>query len=336
MIFLGNNITSAYDALQRVKVSSVALAIRNPKPDVVARVRQLRIIRNLDDKQYSVLKRQLPYLVCGNFNPCFRRTENFAFIEYFFLDVDHLSQKNLSLASVRSAVQADSRVVMAFVSPSEDGVKLLFKLSERCYDAGIFSQFYRSFALQFSKQYGFDQALDARTCDVTRACFVSVDPDCYYNPSADTVSLDAFVATDNAMQFFSDKRAIEQEISNMQHLDPPQPKQDVSQEVMDNIRAILNPKQKAKEERVVYVPRQIEEVMTDLTAYITKTGLEVTEIINIQYGKKIRTRLSVKEAETNVFYGKRGFSVVVSPRRGTNAELGELVAELIQSFFDTY
>ena len=39
-----------------------------------------------------------------------------------------------------------------------------------------------------------------------------------------------------------------------------------------------------------------------------------------------------KEAEVNLFYGKRGFSVVISPRRGTNEELNNVVAELIQQF----
>ena len=58
----------------------------------------------------------------------------------------------------------------------------------------------------------------------------------------------------------------------------------------------------------------------------------VTEIVNIQYAKKIKVRMGQKEAEVNLFYGKRGFSVVISPRRGTNEELNNVVAELIQQF----
>ena len=74
--------------------------------------------------------------------------------------------------------------------------------------------------------------------------------------------------------------------------------------------------------------------MEELQKYITATGIQITEIINISYGKKIRMKSRTKQAEVNVFYGKRGFSVVKSPRSGTNEELNELMASLIQSFFD--
>ena len=43
-------------------------------------------------------------------------------------------------------------------------------------------------------------------------------------------------------------------------------------------------------------------------------------------------QLGKREAEINLFYGKRGFSVVQTPRSGTNAELNDLMAELIDNF----
>ena len=55
----------------------------------------------MDKNGYSQLKRKLPYFVCGQFNPPFRRKENFAYTENFMLDFDHLSSKQLSLKEVR-------------------------------------------------------------------------------------------------------------------------------------------------------------------------------------------------------------------------------------------
>ena len=69
-----------------------------------------------------------------------------------------------------------------------------------------------------------------------------------------------------------------------------------------------------------------------LKQHLEQTGLLVTEIVNIQYAKKVKVRMGMKEAEVNLFYGKRGFSVVISPRRGTNEELNKLVAQLIEQF----
>ena len=84
-----------------------------------------------------------------------------------------------------------------------------------------------------------------------------------------------------------------------------------------------------------YVPPQLVEIMEDLKRYIEDTGLIVTEIQSIQYGQKIRMKMGLKQAEVNLFFGKRGFSVVKSPRCGTNAELNDICSTLIQNFIDT-
>lgn len=93
-------------------------------------------------------------------------------------------------------------------------------------------------------------------------------------------------------------------------------------------RQLLNPHAK-KERPSVFVPQELEEMMVVLKPYIEKVGVVVTEVINIQYGKKIRLKMGMKQAEINLFFGKKGFSVVQSPRTGTSAELNQLMADLI-------
>ena len=115
-------------------------------------------------------------------------------------------------------------------------------------------------------------------------------------------------------------------------------KQDVGgrepdKEVMARIKQCLQLNSKARPAKpVAYVPQQLAEIVEDLKSYIQDTGLVVTEIISIQYGKKIRIKMGRKEAEINLFFGKRGFSVVKSPRCGTDNELNDICAELIQGF----
>ena len=100
---------------------------------------------------------------------------------------------------------------------------------------------------------------------------------------------------------------------------------------MKRIRSLLNPK-KEREKPDVFVPQVLNDIMDDLTAYISETGIIVKEIINIQYGKKLRFTMGTKQAEVNLFYGKKGFSVVKSPRTGTHKELNDLMAELVSTF----
>jgi len=334
MLLVGTNIRSNADALKKVTVDYLYHSLRNPKPEISAKIRQLRIISRLDAKQYSELKRALPYVVCGIFNPPFRRTENFAYIEYFMVDIDHLSEKGLNPAEVRKRVEQDSRVVLSFLSPGEDGLKLLFRLKERCYDAGIYSLFYKAFVRRFSMEHQLEQAVDARTCDVCRACFISIDPDAYYASEATAVDLNAYLDISDTTGLLDMKSAFSKEEKEQASPKNEEAKPaDPDAEVLTRIKELLHPKGKKPVEKVpVYVPEQLNEVMADLKAYIENTGVIVYEIVNIQYGKKLRMKTGLRQAEVNLFYGKRGFSVVQSPRCGTSSELNQMMADLIDVF----
>ena len=304
---------------------------------MISRIKQLRIVKNIDTRQYALLKKQLPYIVCGIFNPAVRRTENFAYAACFMLDIDHIAEKGIELKSLRERVEADSRVMLSFLSPGEDGLKLLFKLSERCYDAGIFSIFYKIFAADFSKQYTLDQVIDTRTSDVTRACFISYDPQAHYNPLADTVNLQAYADVNNPHQMFGEKKKAEKMESKLQaEAQTEKPlKTDVDSDVVQRVKEILLKIPPKAEKNPAYVPEQLNDIMSELGDFIRETGIEIKEIINISYGKKIRAKVGLKEAEVNLFYGKRGFSVVQSPRTGTSAEMNLMLAGLIESFLLT-
>lgn len=338
MIQAGNNITAPGDNLQKINIEHLYHSIRHPKPEVQNKINQLRVVRSIDPKQYGLLKRQLPYFVCGIFNPSIRRTENFAYASYFVIDIDHVSEKGMEIDSLRKKIEADSRVLLSFVSPGEDGLKVMFRLNERCYDAGIFSLFYKVFLVRFSQQYNLEQVADSRTSDVTRACFISFDPHVYYNPQADSVDLKAIIDADNSYTFFQEKREMEKhEKENQTTVESEKnEKEDVDVDVIRQIKTILQNAPKSVEKPPAYVPEQLNEIMADLKAYIEQTGVIIKEIINISYGKKIRARVGIKEAEVNLFYGKRGFSVVQSPRTGTTPEINQMLSDLVQAFLVTH
>lgn len=105
MLMYGTNLLSSSDKLCSVDVKSVYDMIRDSNSALRTQIERLRMVRQLDAKQYASLKRQLPYFVCSCFNLPFRRTENFAYIEFFVLDIDHLSSKGLRCMSVVSKGQ---------------------------------------------------------------------------------------------------------------------------------------------------------------------------------------------------------------------------------------
>ena len=73
MIMTGTNLTQPNDRLQKVTIDYLIDMIKNPQPDIESTIRQLRGVYQLNPKQYNLLKRQLPYFVCGIFNPPFRK-----------------------------------------------------------------------------------------------------------------------------------------------------------------------------------------------------------------------------------------------------------------------
>lgn len=339
MISVGKNILSAADPLQKVTIDHLFHSLRSPKQEVESRIRQLRIVRDIDKKQYAVLKKQLPYFVCGIFNPPYRKNENFAYAEYFIIDIDHLSDKEIDIDQLSDKLIEDPRVLLLFKSPGENGLKILFHLKERCYDPAIYSLFYKTFARQFAIQYNIEQVVDYRTSDVSRACFISMDFHAHYRPDAETVDINDYIDQNDISGMLMQKKELEKverdlspDVSESQDA---KSEKDPDKQTMMHIRSLLNPKTNQKEKDEPFIPSELEHIINNLKEYIEQTGIEVVEIRNIQYAKKIRCRLGLKQAEINLFYGKRGFTVVQSPRCGVSSELNQLVNEVIDSFLQT-
>lgn len=333
MIMFGTNIQSADDPLKRIEESELYNRIVHPEAHVEAKIRQLRIAYQIAPKQYTEQKRTLPYIVCGIFNPPYRNTENFGYTEYFIIDIDHLSEKGLTVEIVKARIRDDQRILLFFTSPSEDGVKVMFRLRERCYDPGLYSLFYKEFLHRFSEQYQLEQVADKRTSDVTRACFLSFDTEAYFNNDCEPIDIGVYVQQTDPLAMFDLMAKQKKEEKELPASDATPSPSDPDKEIMERIKQCLNPNSKnIRKKPDAFVPEQLNLIIDDLVTYIQDTGLVVTEIIDIQYGKKIRISMGMKLAEINLFFGKRGFSVVKSPRSGTNGELNDVTAQLIQSF----
>lgn len=339
MFSVGSNVRNNSEPLNKVTPEYLFNALRSPKPEFLSRIRQLRIVRQINESQYVQLKQQLPYFVCASFNPPFRNTKNFAFTEYFIMDIDHICEKGLILDDLRRKIESDSRTMMCFLSPGEDGLKVIMKIKDRCYDAGVYSVFYKKFVYEFSLRYDLQQVLDIRTSDVTRACFMSVDSSAYYNPDAEPVDMAEIIDMEDSSVLLRQKKEVEESMSALTDIADSSSNaveiREPDDDAMERIRGLLNMKtKKVSVERPVFVPAILDTIQGELNDYVSDIGFMISEIINIQYGKKIRAKLGLKMAEVNLFYGKRGFSVVVSPKTGTDGTLNILLADTVRAFID--
>lgn len=248
MFSVGSNVRNNSEPLKKVTPEYLFNALRSPKPEFLSRIRQLRIVRQINESQYVQLKQQLPYFVCASFNPPFRNTKNFAFTEYFIMDIDHICEKGLILDDLRRKIESDSRTMMCFLSPGEDGLKVIMKIKDRCYDAGVYSVFYKKFVYEFSLQYDLQQVLDIRTSDVTRACFMSVDSSAYYNPDAEPVDMAEIIDMEDSSVLLRQKKEVEESMSALTDIADSSSNaveiREPDDDAMERIRGLLNMKTK--------------------------------------------------------------------------------------------
>lgn len=325
MLQAGICITAKDDPLRKVELDYLYHAIKNPKQNVISKINLLRQVKNLDKEQYALQKRKLPYLVCGLFNPPIRKKEFFAKIKFFMIDIDHIAEKGLSVNALRNKFAGDDRILLEFLSPSEDGIKLLFELDEYCTDHVKYSAFYKLFAAAFAKQYQLDQVIDFATSDVTRACFISFDPQVRYNKLATKIKMSDFIDFQNpflANQIINDLNNKEPKLQNTDKIP-------ISEDIFSEIKQKLNPKNISKPLKNVYVPEQLELVIEQVVKNLESYEINIVGIKNISFGKKINLNFKGKIGEINLFYGKKGFTVVESPKNGTDMELNNLSAKII-------
>lgn len=332
MISLGNNITALNDPLRSIGTGQLFGMISRSSAELQSLISQLRMVLTLTPEKYGFLKRKLPYFTCGNFHPPYRKTANFNYIRYFMLDVDHLADKQLEPEAIKAAISADPRVCMAFTSPSADGLKIMLRLSENCYDAARFSLFYKVFAREFSKQHSLEQVIDSRTSDVTRACFLSSDPEAYFTENPEEVVMENFTDFENQLAIGETARAIkeqEKEQPSATAIDEPDTKVPLSGDILQEIKQKLNPRIKTRMEKNFFVPEQLDLMMPLIEEKTSGLNMRIKEIHPIQYGKKIVFEVGLYWAEINLFYGKKGYSVVKTPKRGSNDDLAEIAFRLI-------
>lgn len=326
MLYYGTHITQANDQLNPIRFESFHRAIQSPKDELRDRIVQLRAIRSFDAQKYSQMKRMLPYVVCACFHPAVRRKSNFVFVEHFILDIDHISEAGLDTAELKEALSTDEHVRSIFVSPGGDGLKVLFSLSTPCKDEALFSSFYKLFAHQFSQQHNIKGLVDTRTHDVSRACFFSYDPNLFRRENPVKLEIRKLIPD---LDFSNDLQKEIKEIEKSEATS--KTKQEVDSEVLQHIKERLGSRIRSKEKKQYYVPEEVDDMVKILAENMPQYGLSIAEHQAIQYGRKLKVKALGKTiwCEVNIFYGKKGYTLVPTTKTGSNAELAQLCAELI-------
>lgn len=339
----GTRLTAQDEKMTVITLTDLYGMIRQPGSAIAKQQAVLRSVLAIDMVKYRKLKKDLPYFVCGKFVTGRRTMDDFAVTSCFVIDLDHYESDDKTFDELKDELSADNRVVLIFTSPSGTGLKMLFMFDKPCSDINVYATFYRQFAMTFAKEHGIERFIDYKTNDVTRACFLAYDPDSRINLTAEAVSMEKYVCVDNVDDFFASESQTAAECRDITCVDAGSLETakaiDPNEETMRRIKTILdtNKRKRAEAEATASpIPNEMLNVIDGMKPLMDEVGVELYGMRSIQYGVKLMLRTSTLLAEINVFYGKRGFSVVHTPKRGTSHHLGSMMKALVSDYLYSY
>ena len=329
-LFTGNNITQSHtEPLQSISVASLKQKIAEGSDGIAALCKQLRTALRMDKKAYDRMKLRLPFFCCSSFDKNIRHGNNFSHAESLVLDLDNIDDKQALQEEIWPQITADNRAILAFRSPSGKGIKILFGLNSPITSLQQFSIFYRQFAKSFAETHKLQAYLDSSTSDATRVCFLAHDPQVHYNPHAQLLAwqgpehYELSQHTEKRKQGADSKK--DEQTKHEQTITKTLPEA-VYKQVVQRIGLVKTTK---PPKNPIVVPEILEPLMIQLQAAIAANNWSIKEIRDIQYGKKIVVAEGFLWAEINVFYGKKGFSIVRTPKNGSDAVLSEKLEALV-------
>lgn len=327
----GTALTSPTDALQTRSLAEVHTLITTDA-GLQHTTTRLRNLRTLDADAFRTAKTRLPYVVGSVFAPneagqVLRRTEQFGAAFYAILDIDHCPDLNGQLPD---SLRDDEYVALAFVSPSGMGLKVVVRLLEPCTDARQFQLAYRAFAGEWALRHRWATGLDLRTSDVTRACFLAHDPTAYLNPNAMPVDWSRWQTEAEAdLPGMAETPTVTRKPATERPLN-----ETAYQQVL---RAVAGKEVPVRREKQTFVPDALLALEPDVQTICTRMGWTLLVAQPLNYGLKFVVRQGHQTGEVNVHWGKRGFSVVRSPKTGTDPALTDRLHEqLFALLFPTH
>lgn len=320
-LYIGHNIrANPPETLSLIEPEPLLHLLSAGDSPLMAEVARLRKLAQLDKKAYATAKLGLPYLIGAVFGDNIRHTDHFEAIHYLILDFDQCLQSPVQSQHLRQRIALRSEVWLMFVSPNGSGLKVWFRLQEPCTDPAVFKAFYRAFSSKFAEDIDLLGTLDTRTCDVTRVCFLSHDPSTYYSPNATPLDWQHWQAKQDEFNDISLDGSLNIELPS---------KPTLNTEVYQQILKKVNPKAPARPHNEPHVPALVESVQATLVQLLEVHDIGIEQLVRLPYGLKFCCMRQLKRAEVSVFYGKRGFSVVKTPKSGTDGMLTDEVYTLM-------
>ncbi len=331
-LFMGTDIRqSDRDTLQPVELPQLLERIRQPDYQLRQTIAHIRQVAPVSDGGARSLKARLPYVCASEFTNHIRQTRHFRAAYGMFIDLDQCLRNEQDYDNLSQKLHHDNRIALFYRSPSGHGLKLLFAFDKPVTATKTYSDIYKVFAYRFAREYGLEQYLDSHTHDATRVSFLSDDAQAWANTACTPVKT----------AYFAVPQLYDEQVQPAAGTNEPTAQPDTDQPEQkavapDYKRIIARLKGIEKPQKEYFVPAELEKTMPAILAALAENGLQTSETRQIQYGRQLHIQRGPDKAVINVYFGKRGYSVVRTNARGSNSELAEAAELLIWQGIHTY
>jgi hypothetical protein len=306
-ISFGKNIKDAQEAPAPMTLHDIFNLITHDG-DLERKTKMVRKIYQVSKDHYRNMKTSLPYVSCSHFNGKTRKFDHFEKASGWILDLDGKSKADYELFE---KCLSDPRVVLSYTSPSGMGKKLLFLFDSPVEDPQLYSDAYRAFTHSWALQYGLFNHIDQKNCDVSRVSFLCADLFARFNHDYIAIHPEEFI-----------------QIRQKEAADIPE-NQVIPAGVYTQILSRLGTKAKPNINK--WQPLEaIEVIIPLLQEKLRQETIEIHQIEYIAHGAKLHLMHQHNRGEIIIYYGKRGYSVVTSPKKGIHPQLNEAAKHIAE------
>lgn len=157
------------------------------------------LLENGDKDGYGEAKRALPSVTFSGYFPQRLDKALESYTQLLCLDLDHLTDEQITL--YRDSLKEDKFIHAYFLSPSQQGMKILVKVSST---EQYHLQAYLALEAYFKDTY--IQVIDPKCKNISRLCYISYDPDLYLNDDSGIWQVDCkFKTAGNTKNHFDNR-----------------------------------------------------------------------------------------------------------------------------------
>lgn len=306
----GHNCKDSSTPLTNLPLIEIFEKVLSPdERDLIDLTKNLRSILRYSKERYRSMKTRLPFFSCSVFEPAHRSIQNFKHAHGLVIDIDY---HNVVPEEMIVKFKNDPRIAMGYVSPSNKGIKLIFYFDRPIDNPSLYTYLYKKFSVSFGQQYHLADCIDPKNSDVSRISFLCHDAHAWFQNDAVALDTEPYVK-----DYVVSEAPIEEQDNG---LTPTAYKQ---------ILNLLDTRPKVAKTELPLV-KEISEILPEIREALESYGIQLKNTESIQYGAKIRVVKDKDQGELNVYYGRQGYKVVTSPRKGTHYELNEVTKQIVE------